>query len=659
MKDRLPSLDGLRGIAALSVVLSHINNSPLVLLNAPLLVTAYQILAVGPNSVQILFVLSGFLMAYLYPSIPKASIFIKKRYARIFPIYTVIVLFLWLDTSLGLLTKPFFIQISGLFLFAFFISLGWKLIKKSPVSHAAANILFYIFIILQVVVILCNLFITPHFVIANQLILPDGIKSLLIMITNVTLTTPFIKDIPRMSGVFWSLAPEILFYIVYPFIVIPLVYLGRKYGIFMSIILIVGITKILFDLDTALVAIGGFESMNIARASGFVAGATIGTIYQNKGSYWEKIEPVVKKPLTGILAIVLFIAMQWGDSAIRDGQSILFMNTYYLVSSWIIAFVILTAIIPKTITYKILSNKVFVFLGLISYSLYLIHLQAIEWARAAVLFFNKTITQPGIVESITILVAVVFSIGIAWFLFHFIEILYFAGKKPIIETTLANENEKVKTKEHHFSKRRILITVSVTMVVFTWLYSGSFSPTQLVQRHTISSGSSTEVSLLGRTVTVPIKAEKENLSAISIHLRYAKSAEKTLQKKDPAILHFTLYDASGKKLFTSVSNAYAVEGSIVHGFGFPVLVDSKDKVYKVQLSLQKGSVDDQIFVDTTSTSLVSIYTSSKSQLLHKPQEFLFNRLAFIFTNQHFIFAIVFILFITFSQSLLRLIRKKE
>jgi peptidoglycan/LPS O-acetylase OafA/YrhL len=56
----------------------------------------YTTLAAGGNSVQILFVLSGFLMAFLYPTIQKRFGFIRKRYTRIFPVLSVVVIYFWL-----------------------------------------------------------------------------------------------------------------------------------------------------------------------------------------------------------------------------------------------------------------------------------------------------------------------------------------------------------------------------------------------------------------------------------------------------------------------------------------------------------------------------------------------------------------------------------
>lgn len=88
-RPHIAALDGLRGIAAWLVVLSHTNN----LLPQPLLVLS----GAGAAGVMIFFVLSGFLMGLLYASVPPEppaiADFVVARIARVFPLYFAVVLF--------------------------------------------------------------------------------------------------------------------------------------------------------------------------------------------------------------------------------------------------------------------------------------------------------------------------------------------------------------------------------------------------------------------------------------------------------------------------------------------------------------------------------------------------------------------------------------
>lgn len=644
MKDRLPALDGLRGLAALAVALSHSGFSPLALTTLPIILTAYNTLAVGPNSVQILFVLSGFLMAFLYPTMPGAASFIKKRYARILPIYGTIVIFLWL-TSLSQKVFQWYLQIPLLLLLALAIHFGWRFLSRANKWLSAGKVIFYSFVVLQSILLFTNLFITPHFITADLLQLPTLPKQILVLLSNLTLTTPFVQDVNRLSGVFWSLAPEMLFYILYPFLVSPLIQLSKKWGYIVSIIIVLAATKILFDLDAAVVTIGSLQSMSIARASGFVAGVTIGTMYQTKGTLWKSLEKFLKQPFVALLALALFIGIQWGDGAIRDGQSIAFMNMYYLISSWIIAFLILTAIIPRTVTYKIFSNKVLTFLGLISYSMYLIHTQVWEWMKFIMLPFNSVMHATGIQDLFYVMLGILVTVGLSALLFYVVEYLYFTSKKKVIETTLATESEKVKREYQSYSPQRVAITAVITIMVLGIVYSGVYSPTFLLTRHTVPFRK--EQSLLQKSVSIPFTATNNNLSSAIFDLRYAKSAGQTIAtRKNPAILQFTLLDTSSHVLFTSTHEAYIVEGQSRFPFGMPTISDSKNKQYIAKLSLQNGHTDDQIFVENAPTGFTTIYRTNKTDILHNPIRFIANKFIYVFTNIDLLFAVIFVLFVT-------------
>lgn len=90
MQKRLTSLNGLRGFAALAVALSHLDNRLILQATGHWITAVFRTIAAGPNAVQIFFVLSGFLMQYLYPSINNPIRFIQKRYTRIFPTFVIV-----------------------------------------------------------------------------------------------------------------------------------------------------------------------------------------------------------------------------------------------------------------------------------------------------------------------------------------------------------------------------------------------------------------------------------------------------------------------------------------------------------------------------------------------------------------------------------------
>jgi len=106
----LPSCDGLRGIAVLFVLLSHLSNTNLHLL--PFL----NLSGTGKYGVYLFFVLSAFLLSYQLIKKPKQALFspllwfkyFTRRFLRIFPLYTLVLLI-----NFSFQESPFFSQLTA------------------------------------------------------------------------------------------------------------------------------------------------------------------------------------------------------------------------------------------------------------------------------------------------------------------------------------------------------------------------------------------------------------------------------------------------------------------------------------------------------------------------------------------------------------------
>ncbi len=634
MKQRVRSLDGLRGFAALSVLLSHVgflaNNSTAVI-GFGVIRTAYQLFATGPNSVQILFVLSGFLMASLYPRISNIKEFIQKRYARIFPVYGVIIVYLWI-AILEQLVKPWYLQVVLLLVIAVFARVVWLTARRKIPSIGAK--FFWIFIVLQGFVLLVNVFITPKlFSLPN---LPDFFKNALYALTDLTLTTPFTKEFKSIVAVFWSLAPEVMFYITYPFLVLPLIQIAKKWGTLPSILLIFAITKILLDLDKAFISYAGMQVINIARAEGFVVGVFIGTIYLAKGKIWNRIEPFFANTFVNIIVLSFFLFMQWADVNIHGNLTTTDSNWYFIISSWVIGGLLIASLINNTLINRIFRSKYFVFLGSISYSLYLIHLPVMGWVTS---FFAQVGFQTSTVINsfVYLLTSLLFSILIAFILFQLIESLYFKSKleKKQRQSLQITEPTRVKN-TGPLSLRYISISFFSIIMILVLSYSGGYASSLLVARHSLSSNA--QMQLLSSNMEIPIIAQYSNLSEIVINMDYKKSTENLDSKLlTPSKLLFRLFDEKHTLIFTSERSARQVEGEPRFPFGFPSIAESKGHKYLAVLSFV-GKSNEKIFVDTSPSSVVSIYTNSKTGFV-KFVELFINRFVFITTNVDALFAI--------------------
>ncbi len=130
-KTRISSIDGLRGLCALSVAIAHFG-IPTNLVGD----LFYQFLTSGGHAVQIFFVVSGFLLAR---SISKFSgsaksnfrNFIASRFFRIYPLWAVVVTFVFLSTAMPLLEYWQYLSFSIAFLFyeknPFYLTVSWSL----------------------------------------------------------------------------------------------------------------------------------------------------------------------------------------------------------------------------------------------------------------------------------------------------------------------------------------------------------------------------------------------------------------------------------------------------------------------------------------------------------------------------------------------------
>lgn len=646
MKERLSALDGLRGLAAFSVFLAHTGFNISAVTTIPILALIFSIFSDGTNAVQILFVLSGFLMAYLYEDLTHAAGFIRKRYTRIFPLYIVIVLYLWI-VNLEYIGTVWYQQIIVLLLVALSFHFLWRLLRKTDQSGRWRALVFWGFIGIQLLAIVVNLIATSHFTNFGRTIFPNQ----LIGLSNLTLTTNFINNMPRLSSVFWSLVPEIIFYILFPFLVIPLIKVSKKWGPLVSILIVIGMTKIIFDLDVAFYSYSGFQSMNIARACGFIAGVVMATIFKSQGKVWQTLTSVFKHSWAGVIIFFVFLWTQWAvGQAIENGQGVATLNLYYLLSSWVIALLIVAVIMPKTIMNKVFSFKLMIFLGLISYSIYLIHTSLIDVANKITVLIKPYVASPAVTALFSLTVSLLLTIVISYILFKLVESIYFADKKLKPKEQHSSAKQAPKVVHHNHSIRNIYMGGILFAIIIIIIYAGTYSSSLTISRHSFQNANvptNSEISLLGKTVDVPFTATDQNLSEVVILFRYYKSAGYTAGSiKHPAQLVFHLYDGDTKKLlFKSQRSAFETEGQLRFPFGFTTQADSKNKHYIVELSMENASAIDHVLVNTSPTSLVAVYTNPNTSKVQVLSKFVMNRFIFAITNPDAQFALLFLIFI--------------
>jgi len=645
MNKRNTALDGLRGFAAFSVFLAHSGFNIAVLTNIPFFLVAYSALSVGTNAVQILFVLSGFLMAYLYSDETHAFRFIRKRYTRIFPVYIVIITYLLL-VSIGIGTI-WYEQLFVLLVCAVIFHFVWKMIRKVDNNGKVRTFIFFGFIILQGLLIAGLMISQSHFIRFGQIEYPP----ILIGLANISLTTDVVLGLTRLLNQAWSLVPEVLFYLTFPFLAIPLINFSKKRGVFIGILLVICMTKIFFDLDTAFYSFADLQSMNIARASGFIAGIVVGTLYKSQGQLWNFIEKIFSNSFIGVLVFLLFLFVQWHvGNAIKNGVSIIDLNLYYLASSWVIALFIAALMSPKTIVSKFFSNKFIAFFGMISYSVYLIHTSMLNIAQS-ITNLLMPLTTSAFAAVFELFLGLVLTIVVSYLLFRFIESLYFFDKKHIDNKALTKPAE-TKTSKEKVSRITIISAGIIYALIILILYSGNYASSLIIARNPIIQKKS-EVSLTQKPLSIPFTAQYKNLSEIVILFRYVDSSKYTIsQIQHHRQLVFQIYDQDKNNLlFESKRDASEVDGQLRFPFGFPIQAKSQNKKYIIKLFLQGPVNGESVYLDTSSTSLVSVYMNSQESKIKKIPSFVLNRIMFAISNQGAQFALGVLAFIILLELL--------
>ena len=323
--DYIPSLDGLRGVAALLVVEAHIGF--IFPITAPHLVT------LGDEAVGLFFALSGFLMAHLYGSRPvtreNVLDFLVSRFARIYPVYLAAVVFV---AMLSIMQNLDFVQ---------------------PIVGV----------------------------------------------------TDFVRHVFLLgsSGVFWSIPPEIQFYLLFPVLWLCLARPHRYSGV------IVGLTVVV--IVDGLIELPGPGIMLVSKLPYFLFGAIAGMMH----SHWNKWNP---SALTGILTLFL-LAVFFTYRHVSSG----FSPEFWSLQSAVAAAVIVGLVARQPpIAAHVLAAAPVRFLGKISFSLYLFHVPIMFLTR---LTFDALMPEPALIV-VTLFVA---AIG-AWFIHETIEV---PGRRRLVQ----------------------------------------------------------------------------------------------------------------------------------------------------------------------------------------------------------------------------------
>ncbi len=359
---RLRALDGLRGVAVLLVFFEHTNNAGLTRGFGQYLPSQIynSIFINGATGVSLFFILSGFLMAFLYQRPSSWHAFLQKRYTRIFPLFIAVTLGIYIGY---LVTNIWWLKLLIVLSTATLIHFLW-VYKGKKLPDKSKTWIFFSFFILQILIGIIGLLILNNFT-----KLSGSLLSTYSWISNTTLTY-FISD-PNQAfdSVYWSLAAEVLFYIIYPIICVPVIlYLSPKSRL-IKILFIISLIPLFFGASRMLGRSPNINAIRPVYFFYFVGGMSMGYLYNKYYSKLANLKPshIKVASIIGILTIVGYFAFmqippQWINFYIRQ-----------LVVTLPFVIILGVLLIPDTVIGRVFSSRAIVFIGTISYSLYLTH----------------------------------------------------------------------------------------------------------------------------------------------------------------------------------------------------------------------------------------------------------------------------------------------
>lgn len=606
-KIRLAALDGLRGIAILLVIFNHI---PLKIWyeSTPLMIHMCLdfLLVNGKVGVSILFLLTGFLMAWLYPR-PKSKIaFWSRRYARLFPAFLVMVTSLTIikiNGNLNILNQILIVLVVGMV-----ARIIWDLVLKIGKKIPVGKILTYFWISFQVMV--AGWYVFYLLKIPSPIFYETWDKNLQWIITgivNATLTLPFGNYIGQLDGVYWSLITETFFYILYPVLFVPIfLYINQKKSLKWKTLLLLSSFLFCYILNLISQRILAMRMMIPSLMIYFIVGVTIGSNL----NWWQQkflgLPKNILKPV-GLIPILLIILSGVFAYSLPNKNWVQLMFILLTIPAGML---LVAATLGEQSWGKWLENKFLVFLGRYSYALYLTHALVIDLAVTKI--------SPNSIQNSFILVIVVIigSILLAWCLYHLIEAPYY--KLPKISINL-DKNEGVKVIKNKF--KWTVFGFSLTMLLILILaFKTPFSLLTYTYPHQTKTALSliknkNEIMVTSKNnLTRDLVAKENNLGMISTNI---KSIE-NIDNNDSTLL-IKLFDSNGKIISESKFNINTMVENNFYPFGFPIQTESKNKKYFIEYKIEPENSLDKIVINEKENKFTSVYFLNKNDLLKNPK----------------------------------------
>ncbi|RJR14864.1 acyltransferase [Candidatus Microgenomates bacterium] len=627
-KERLLAIDGLKGIAILAVVFTHI--PPGVwsrIIPSPLATIGSLFFNGGGVGVTIFFITTGFLMGLLYPKPQSALHFYARRYARLFPA------FLTMVTSFTLLRlvkipKLFdpIVVVAVALLMRFFWKKGSQFLHPGGahsghprgVLRLANSQTLNFFTGKKLIIAALTLQGLVAFGYAGFLLrVPSSVfyltwsetaRTLITFIVNATFTLPFGNYIDQLDGIYWALTAEVLFYLLYPILIAPLMQSIKGTSRLKMVALFILLLPFCFGLSLAAKRVLGFGMLQIQLVIYFIIGVGLGMNLTTLKKKFESWQTVFAHPvwILGLLIAVFSSVVVSGYIAKP------YVNWLAIVMVVPTALLIISAVVGSVHNNTLLTAPFLTFFGKYSYALFLTHSLIIHSVQK----YIATDTVVGAILMITLVL--LGTIVLSKILYYLLERPYFVSRK---KSTTALPTQKTYAP---IITRRTAFGLTFAVLLLTYIaFRVPVAFFTTVVRH----GAQTLIRLQQeKTITVtdqpfqqPLVAQADSLGMILTHVKKEHVSDDNTGFK-PFLLFMRLRDNSGQVISESSYHAYEILDDPYHPFGFPVQNDSRGKNYTFEYQLSETIPTDEIEIVADEYDFFSVYFPNKKELLANPSQ---------------------------------------
>lgn len=588
----------------------------------------------GMTGVGILFLLTGFLMSWLHPKPSSPLAFWSRRYARLFPVFLVMVVSWTIIRMIGNLPglAEIGIVIGCAFLGRAIWEIGLKFSNRMPIgkyltifwmlfqSGVAA---WYVFFLLKI----------PSAVFYQ--LWDQNLRWLITGMVNATLTFPFGNYIGELDGVYWSLSTEVMFYLLYPILFVPIFqYINQNQSKVWKIFLFLSAFPFSWGISLIFHRFLNFQIMVPFLIIYFIVGVALGSNLEWFQKQISRLPKFFLKPLVAVPMVLLIFSI----SAIYR----FIPQTYHPVVHYLLVFPIGLLLVILTIEGKswgiLLGKKWLANFGKYSYSLYVTHALCIDLVR-------RVIVPVNFLKGLELaLLSIFLSYCLSWCLFQLVEKPYFLLKKKSSEAKFALKVLPKRLFVESFALYRKTVAIFSFVLIFIAYLAFRFPVSLLTYVYPVGNTplfsllrGETGLSITSNPVSFDFVGQTNGLGMIMTYLKN-DSSEANEEIREPTQLLIKLKDSQKQVIAQSSFNPGVIPLSRFHPFGFPIQTGSKEKEYSIEYQILPVNSSVRSEIVTTEEKFIPVYFVDKKKLLGNPSlfaEWLANKLTEPFRSPGF------------------------